>query len=437
MTSFKEVASTTSLPDPSASITDSFPRVFKEFDFLEAEHDSRVRDGGAVASAQAVDDASRMRLEEDEACSLTKTNADAGLEDEDFQDSEGAQGNSEGGGASTSRLSRTSASSDRTPCPSEVDEEENEAEEGFVHESPPTGPMPMQDRISPSSAVSRDVLEKRLEAGQRSYFMSIVPEFRPNDRLNGVDATWNLNVAELQDDSEGELTAYATLLFTQLFRSCCGRVASLLRDAMHIFSSRPLARTFAHAQDVLTGVADCPFLFVTAQYLRCSGILPRLKLSLFELREHWETFNERKEQNIREMELGKLLSKLFFQLMLMSDSLNDMVRLVNESHGAQAVIFQSLCQHVRSAFGAEFGCCEASDIDVLLLMFCRSHSLKAWALVGAVPDALRRQSQNLRDANADVASAVRRLASDSVVSHRTSTASSLTESFQKISYLPD
>lgn len=37
----------------------------------------------------------------------------------------------------------------------------------------------------------------------------------------------------------------------------------------------------------------------------------------------------------QETELGKLLSKLLFQLMLMSDSLNDMVRLVNESHGAQ------------------------------------------------------------------------------------------------------
>ncbi|PIO75048.1 hypothetical protein TELCIR_02933 [Teladorsagia circumcincta] len=185
------------------------------------------------------------------------------------------------------------------------------------------------------------------------------------------------------------------------------------------------------------------------------------------------------------MELGKLLSKLFFQLMLMSDSLNDMVRLVNESHGAQAhTLSPAILDHqrelllcmadlpphdlqpslrpehsgdslvllmtnkrygqallalrqLRTAFGAEFGCCEASDIDVLLLMFCRSHSLKAWALVGAVPDALRRQSQSLRDANADVASAVRRLASDSVVSHRASTASSLTESFQKISYLPD
>ncbi|VDM71478.1 unnamed protein product [Strongylus vulgaris] len=52
------------------------------------------------------------------------------------------------------------------------------------------------------------------------------------------------------------------------FQSCCGRVASLLRDATHVFSSRPLARIFAHAQDTLSGVADCPFLFVTAQYVR-------------------------------------------------------------------------------------------------------------------------------------------------------------------------
>ncbi|KAK5973056.1 hypothetical protein GCK32_016573 [Trichostrongylus colubriformis] len=113
---------------------------------------------------------------------------------------------------------------------------------------------------------------------------------------------------------------------------------------------------------------------------------------------------------------------------------DSLVLLMTNKRYGQALL---ALRQLRSAFGAEFGCCEASDIDVLLLMFCRSHSLKAWALVGAVPDVLRRQSQSLRDANADVASAVRRLTTDSVVSHRTSTASSLTESFQKISYLPD
>ncbi|EYC42272.1 hypothetical protein Y032_0537g3116 [Ancylostoma ceylanicum] len=326
-TSSQEVASTTSLPDPSASITDSFPRVFKEFDFLEAEHDSVSETADSCFGWL-----STMRprsIGGDE----PQHDDDADV-DED-EDSESAQANSEGGGASTSRLSRTSISSDRTPCPSEVDEEEDEGDDGFGDISSQADQK--QDRLSPPSALSRDALEKR--PGDRlngvdeesidgsSYccrsraslgeFYS--PKATPTSpvfiqcphHLDGkVDATWISLVTELQDDSEGELTAYATLLFTQLFRSCCGRVASLLRDAMHIFSSRPLARTFAHAQDVLSGVADCPFLFVTAQYLRCSGVLPRLKLSLFELREHWETFNERKEQSIRILNSVKSAYKL-------------------------------------------------------------------------------------------------------------------------------
>ncbi|KIH45018.1 hypothetical protein ANCDUO_24947 [Ancylostoma duodenale] len=134
-TSSQEVASTTSLPDPSASITDSFPRVFKEFDFLEAEHDSvsetadscfgwlstmRPRSIGGD-EPQHDDDAD---VDEDEVrvvALICFEYAHSGI----FQDSESAQANSEGGGASTSRLSRTSISSDRTPCPSEVDEEED------------------------------------------------------------------------------------------------------------------------------------------------------------------------------------------------------------------------------------------------------------------------------------------------------------------------
>lgn len=92
----------------------------------------------------------------------------------------------------------------------------------------------------------------------------------------------------------------------------------------------------------------------------------------------------------------------------------------------------------RLSLDGEFGCCDQTDIDVLLLLFCRSHTLKAWALVGAVPDAMRRQSDLLRDANADLATATatRRFTVDSAP-QRTSTVSSLNESFSKLSYHPD
>lgn len=87
---------------------------------------------------------------------------------------------------------------------------------------------------------------------------------------------------------------------------------TLLRDANVIFGSKPLSRALVSAQDSLTRVADCPFIFVTAQFvglrpppkitgfqLRGSGLMQRLKYSLYEMREHVETLNERKEQCIR------------------------------------------------------------------------------------------------------------------------------------------
>ncbi|KJH50769.1 hypothetical protein DICVIV_03116 [Dictyocaulus viviparus] len=526
--SSQEVASTTSLPDPSASITDSFPRVFKEFDFLEVEHDSvsetadscfgwlsTMRPRSIVSDENAQDDDADVD-DDEKLCRIPKV----------------------------PRLQK----GERHPPPvfhgilplqtellvlqKLMKTKMAKVDDRFGSTSLPI--VQAQSSLTPQSTVSRDVHEKRQvshlnEADEGSidgssfccHSHASVGEFyspkatltfpvyiKCSHHFDGkVDSTWISIVSELQDDLEGELTAYATLLFTQLFRTCCGRVTSLFRDAVHTLSSRSLTRAFAHAQEVLTGVADCPFLFVTAQYLRCAGILSRLKLSLFELREHWETFNERKEQSIRllssvksahklnalvgstsltvnsELELGKVFSKLLFQLMLMSDSLNDMVRLVSESHGSQTYTLSpavldhqrellvcitdlpqceiqspTLAEHsgdslvllmtnkryvqalhtlrqLRTMFGQEFGCCEASDIDVLLLLFCRSHLLKAWALVGSRHDVLRQQSQCLRDANADVASVVRRLTSDSSM-HRTAT-SSLTESFQKISYLPD
>uniref|UniRef100_A0A158PCI2 Fry_C domain-containing protein n=1 Tax=Angiostrongylus cantonensis TaxID=6313 RepID=A0A158PCI2_ANGCA len=391
-TSSQEIASTMSLPDPSASITDSFPRVFKEFDFLEAEHDS-----------------------------VSET-ADSCF-----------------GWLSTMR---PRSIGDEPPHDDDVDLDEDE--------------------------VCCEEVYRSFIIVLLSY--NLANQFRQGDNLNGVDeesidgssfcCRSRASVCELYSQKTPlTLSVYiqcphhldGKVLSYTVSHSCCGRVTSLLRDAMHILSSRSLTRTLAQAQDVLTEVADCPFLFVTAQYLRCSGVLSRLKLSLFELREHWETFNERKEQSIRvssafsfaytlspavldhQRELLICVADLpqrDLQPSVLSEHSGDsLVLLMTNKRYAQAL---HTLRQLRASFGQEFGCCEASDIDVLLLLFCRSHLLKAWALVGAVPDVLRRQSQCLRDANADMASAVRRLASDSASSHRT-TVSSLTDSFQKIS----
>nr|pir protein F21H11.1 [imported] - Caenorhabditis elegans [Caenorhabditis elegans] len=93
------------------------------------------------------------------------------------------------------------------------------------------------------------------------------------------------------------------------------------------------------------------------------------------------------------------------------------------------------CSFFRRTYGEEYGCCETVDVDVLLLLFCRSHSLKAWALVGASSEELTRQSELLREANAELASCLRRNAQSLQNMERMTPSmgsASMTESFAQL-----
>lgn len=60
----------------------------------------------------------------------------------------------------------------------------------------------------------------------------------------------------------------------------------------------------------------------------------------------------------------------------------------------------------------KYGCCEQTDVEVLLVHFCRSHSLRTWAIVGSL-EALKQCCLNLKEVNIQLASLVRVLISDS------------------------
>ncbi|GMT00052.1 hypothetical protein PENTCL1PPCAC_22226, partial [Pristionchus entomophagus] len=302
---------------------------------------------------------------------------------------------------------------------------------------------------------------------------------------NHVESTWSAVVAELNEDNDGEMTASTVLMLTHLYKVCCGSLSSLIRDASHsLKNSTGLAKVFSRAQDDVIRVADCPYIFVTARFLHSSPLLQRLQLSMYEQQGHFETFCEQKEKCIRELNalksaqklsaiggstgsstamtlangelnLAKALLKLFFQLLIMFDSFNDILRNVKESPGAAehslspAVLMlqrELLCsmaadslnnmsgtshpssslsaaserptnhlllmiankQHAAAigalrqlriqekyvptcnGSGVDLGCCEQTDIDVLLLLFCHSHTtLRAWALAGGDQTALK------------------------------------------------
>ncbi|CAJ0578683.1 unnamed protein product, partial [Mesorhabditis spiculigera] len=547
--SSRDIDSTASLP-PDASVTDSFPRVFKEFDFLEAEHDSVSETAescfGWLSTMRPTSIADRERS----SSSVVSDDAD---DDGDEESEESGDGSRKGilspdtetasipreadSPTVNSRHSTVEGSDERTPCPSEADDEETKEEITFEKEEKdsqiakwtqeierPTQWRRDTERSEVDSEYSqvgtrtaddgRSLADRSFTDGRGGETLSIagsslfcrsassidtstrLPQLlvlcpHHTNSLQHAETIWMRTIAEMaSDDSDGEVVAQSVLAATQLFKSCCWRICSLLRDALASLSStRSFTRPFVAAQDVLAKVADCPFIFVTDSFLVRGNCLQRLKFSLAEMREHLETFNERREQAMRalaslksaqklnalgisashqsstlpqrhmEQEVCKLLHKIFFQLMLINDSLSDMARIIQESPSAQefslspavlnlqrellhcaadlpvetgrvsresfadslllliankqyALALGALRQLRNTTPSQEWGCCEVVDVDVLLLLFCQSHTMRAWAVVGAEESAFGLQGQLLREANADLSSAVRRLTSE-------------------------
>ena len=135
--SSQEVASTMSLPDPSQSgITDSFPRVFKEFDFLEAEHDSVSETADSCFGWLSTMRPTREK--DDERGGSTRNLSSGGAEEPEEEDEESEMNDIE---ESSERMSdgrhhedddveeEEDDEEERTPCQSECcDDDREEAE---------------------------------------------------------------------------------------------------------------------------------------------------------------------------------------------------------------------------------------------------------------------------------------------------------------------
>lgn len=566
--SSQEVASTMSLPDPSQSgITDSFPRVFKEFDFLEAEHDSVSETADSCFGWLSTMRPTREK--DDERASLRSStrhlpSGAKGDEEEEPEDDEESEIQEEENSESDARgtqddddLEEEDEDDDeeeRTPCPSECCDDDREDVEMLLRQdieaytsrggSVAASSMVDDDLRSRLTnnivSISSQMTEHRhLEEENTSVDGSSVcaysnasmlaSEYYPNRSRSlriqcshhldsRLEREFAMTVNEINESNDCNLLAYGTLLSTQLFKASCGKVCALLRDASHILTNRTMSRSFSSAQEVFCNVVDIPFLFVTEQFLRNSPLCQRLKHTLNELKEHWETFDERRDQcqkainSLRsayklsalggstssfnlttELDMGKLLNKLVFQVKLMIDALKDMSDAVKNSTSSQTYsLSPAILEHhrellmcasddaassanssmsrlntddsiprsqhscdslvlllankrytqalqavrqLRRTYGEEYGCCETVDVDVLLLLFCRSHSLKAWALVGASSEEITRQSELLREANAELASCLRRNAQSLQNLERMTPSmgsSSITESFAQL-----
>uniref|UniRef100_A0A0N5A9H4 Protein furry n=1 Tax=Syphacia muris TaxID=451379 RepID=A0A0N5A9H4_9BILA len=479
-----ELGSSSSLvADP--SVTDSFPRVFREFDFLEAEHDSV-----SESTESAFNWLSTMRR---------RSISNVDLENEEHYNDDECSETAVCHRAPSAASDSLEVSSERTPVQSEARSESSEEEEESCDEDLE------EDFEADASSYAGSMQGIRTEVFEDNMKSKTLPLYFECNHHSSTqnEHQWLSSFTEISKDDTGELIAQATLLFSQLFRECCVKVSGILRDASHLLTQqhRELASHFGYALDLVLRISDCPFLFVTGQFLRDYSLISKQKCILLELHEHYETFIERKELCIRALnavkamtklmliggcststsnnqflELCKSIHKLFFQLLLISDKMNDMIKGVINTPSCQDADIspEILCLHrcllasvpdtihssdstlglsldpnsepllellqkkqyksalhtlrqLRQQYGAEFGCCDQVDVEVLLLTYCRSHLGSAFAIVGSYK-ALSVNCETLREAYIQMAALTRSLASETA-SFRSSRVSSVSEAY--------
>uniref|UniRef100_A0A0K0DZP1 Cell morphogenesis protein N-terminal domain-containing protein n=1 Tax=Strongyloides stercoralis TaxID=6248 RepID=A0A0K0DZP1_STRER len=585
---------------PSSINSDTYPRVFKEFDFLEAEHDSisestdscfnwlstmrprsisnfDINDEEGLADIDDNDDFMLSNNndadDEDEFCNTSPSSLKAikrrrfdtksfgrisqsskdsdsihdktchsvdSSQDSSFHNRRISLGSEEG---SSGEMSNVEELEDdeiiyNNQNKEEIDELTNISSKSQKSNRPPSS---ICDNISTSATTqihgddslylqlngSSNIRGSRSETSTSNYNYSLLTPIKPpmylecNHHISGqVEQIWLNCVVDVPSDQDGELTSHAVMLFSQLFRECCVKLSGLIRDASHFLtmasstsltSSYNISGHFSHALDVLLKIADCPILFITPQYLRGSDIFQKQKFSLYELKEHYETFVERQEQCIRalnavksslklllingtsskgslsqishdtalicsqELELCRSLHKLFFQLLLLSEKLHEMVNLVSNSENSQqydlspavlslhrdllktvadfsptdlrlskhtltnnisspssvnnmiterlsdSLVLQLTNKNYKNALimlrqlrqqnGSEFGCCDHMDVEVLLIHFCRSQMLRTWAVVGSLESLIINCNQ-LKDTNMQLSGLVQQLTNE-------------------------
>uniref|UniRef100_A0A915J263 Protein furry n=1 Tax=Romanomermis culicivorax TaxID=13658 RepID=A0A915J263_ROMCU len=453
--------------------SENYAPVFKEFDFLEGEQDSMSETADSCfnwLSTIRPHSISSVAIDKDEKMSRKSSRALV------VSGSEGDILNS---------VDRDLAH--RSPSESSDEELEesvsSQADEESIENVPPSEP----DQFAGESIAEERVptpasLSLCGSVGTPSMVDLSSHHFPPfnlectHHATGQIDEMWTMSISHVSNDADGTATSASTLIFGQLYREACSKMCSLVRDACHFLSMtqifREISTQFSDALHTLMRVADCPFVFTTSQTLTSSNMLQRQKYYLLELREHYETFQEKRQQTIKslnsvkssmklqlmdqrfeENSTAELASNLTPELQVLQReilrAINDLGSASNVEHppphdlpgsGQQRLInllqmkdFRHAILQLRSLRSHHdrnndyYGCCEEVDVEILLLFYCKliAETRYCYAVIGSESQ-LSENCTSLMESNLNLSTSVRSL--NELIKNRASTVDLSSES---------
>ncbi|TRY66011.1 hypothetical protein DNTS_003783 [Danionella cerebrum] len=209
----------------------------------------------------------------------------------------------------------------------------------------------------------KEELDNRSSPPPSPFFSAILAAFQPTS-CDDAEEAWRNHLNQLVADSDGSCAVYTFQVFSSLFQSIQNTFCTLTCDAAGYLGDglRGIGAKFVHSSQMLTSCSECPTLFVDADTIMSYGLLEKMKFSVLELQEYFETYNNRKEAVMswlrnckasfpkcsddgvityqpaeteeKQLELCQRLYKLHFQLLLLFQSY---CKLIGQVHALNAV----------------------------------------------------------------------------------------------------
>uniref|UniRef100_A0AAY4DVH2 Protein furry homolog n=1 Tax=Denticeps clupeoides TaxID=299321 RepID=A0AAY4DVH2_9TELE len=188
---------------------------------------------------------------------------------------------------------------------------------------------------SPMDEDREELLESRTSPPPSPFFSAILAAFQPA-ACDDAEEAWRSHINQLVSDSDGSCAVYTFHVFASLFQSIQSKFCSLTCDAAGYLgdSLRGIGSKFVKSSQMLTSCSECPTLFIDADTIISYGLLEKMKFSVLELQEYLDTYNNKKEAAISQLELCQRLYKLHFQLLLLFQSY---CKLIGQVHAISSV----------------------------------------------------------------------------------------------------
>uniref|UniRef100_A0A8C7L5H4 FRY microtubule binding protein n=1 Tax=Oncorhynchus kisutch TaxID=8019 RepID=A0A8C7L5H4_ONCKI len=303
-------------------------RVFRDFDFLDVE----LEDG----EGESVDNFNwgvrRRSLDSTELGDLLEESQHSGstpsLGQEDPQDSD--QSSEEEESSTSQSLSHSQLVS--------TDHEMNIAQPQHTTTTLTTGYL--RDDVD-------DLEDLGFPPPPSPFFSAILAAFQPTV-CDDAEEAWRCHINQLVTDSDGSCAVYTFHVFSSLFQNIQTKFCSLTSDAAGYLGDglRGIGSKFVRSSEMLTTCSDCPTLYVDADTIISYGLLEKMKFSVLELQEYLDTYNNREEAAMAQVEdcMCVLYCTVYKSVLSLSSQQLELCQRLYKLHFQLLLLFQSYCK---------------------------------------------------------------------------------------------